>query len=66
MKEKICPLKFNSATLNEGGMLLGPCRCEAEKCKWWYAEHKACSLSYLPLITHHVGTLDLAIRQSHK
>ncbi|MCJ7635466.1 hypothetical protein MUP77_24140 [Candidatus Bathyarchaeota archaeon] len=66
MEEKICPLKFNSVTLNEGGMLFGPCRCEAEKCKWWYAEAKACCLHYLPLVALNIGTLDIAIRQSHK
>ena len=64
MAEKICPLKFSSVTLKADGKLTGSCQCEGEKCSWWY--DKSCCLHYLPLIALHVGTLDLAIRQSHK
>lgn len=44
----ICPLKFNSNTLDEDGNLvgtaLGVCQCEIEGCAWWSGKDEKCAI----------------------
>ena len=40
----ICPLKFNSMTLNANGVRKeNACKCEEEECAWWNPYYGKCA-----------------------
>lgn len=43
----ICPLKFNSNTLNVDGVkstYRDACKCEEKECAWWAEKDKQCAI----------------------
>ena len=41
----ICPLKFNSVTLDkDGSWRIGSCDCEKRECGWWNERFEMCSI----------------------
>jgi len=43
----ICPLKFNSNTLNVDGVkstYRDACRCEEKECAWWCVKDQKCAI----------------------
>lgn len=45
-----CPFKYNPETLNTSGMVpegFYNCRCEKEKCAWWYDPEYCCSIKLI-------------------
>ena len=45
-----CPKKFCSNTLNRNGDVMGECKCEEVKCKWYEPVTKTCAMATYPII----------------
>ncbi len=59
----VCPLKFNSSTLDaDGAFLVTACQCEREDCQLWEAFTGTCSLQTLA----HLKGREVSLAEAHQ